>query len=81
MTDESRLTIKSGNPTALTSSAMGANVNALAFNIDLIARKNPNLAIEIMKLYEQAKNIHPDDPAKPEEDFALAFEQLRNLFT
>jgi hypothetical protein len=80
MAEESHITIKSDNPVTITSTALGANVNALVFNIDLIVRKNPNLAIEIMKLYEQGKVINVDDPAKPEEDFALALEQLSNLF-
>lgn len=76
MIDKSQISIQSDSSTAATSSAMGANINALAFNIDLIAQKNPNLAIEILKLYEKAKAIKPNDPAGPEEDFSLALEQL-----
>lgn len=80
MTDETRITIKSDNPTAISSSVNGANINALGFNIDLIAAKNPNLAIAIMGLYEQAKNINRDSPVQPDEDFQLALKQLSNLF-
>lgn len=80
MTDETRITIKSDSPISISSSAIGANINALGFNIDLIAAKNPNLAIAIMSLYEQAKNIHSDDPVQPDEDFKLALKQLSDLF-
>lgn len=80
MTDETRITIKSDSPIAISSSALGANINALGFNIDLIAAKNPNLAIAIMSLYEQAKNIHSDDSVQPDEDFKLALQQLSDLF-
>lgn len=80
MTEETRITIKSDSPIAISSSAIGANINALGFNIDFIATKNPNLAIAIMSLYEQAKNIHSDDPVQPDEDFKLALKQLSDLF-
>lgn len=79
MDKETRITVKTDSPTSLSSSAAGANINALGFNIDFIAKKNPTLAIEIMSLYEQAKRVSPDDPAGPEEDFSLALEKLSNL--
>ncbi len=81
MTDETRITIKSDSPVAISSSALGANINALGFNIDLILRKNPNLAIEIMSLYEKAKNTHADDPAQSDEDFKLALKRLSDLIS
>lgn len=80
MTDESRITMKSENPTAITSTAMGSNVNALAFNLDLIASKNPDLAIAIMELYEQAKSIDSNDPVSTDQDFASALKRLSELF-
>ena len=80
MAEETRISIKSDSPTATSSSALGANINALGFNIDLIASKNPNLAIAIMSLYEQAKSIHSDDSVQPDEDFKLALKQLSDLF-
>jgi hypothetical protein len=80
MTDESRITMKSDNPTAITSTAMGSNVNALAFNLDLIASKNPDLAIAIMELYEQAKSIDSSDSVSTDQDFALALKRLSELF-
>lgn len=80
MTDESQITMKSDNPTAITSTAMGSNVNALAFNLDLIASKNPDLAIAIMELYEKAKSIDSNDPDSRDQDFALALKRLSELF-
>lgn len=79
MTDETHLTIKSDKPTAISSSVMSSNINALGFNIDLIASKNPNLAIAIMGLYERASKISKEDAAQPDEDYDLALKQLRDL--
>jgi hypothetical protein len=59
---------------------MGSNVNALAFNLDLIASKNPDLAIAIMELYEQAKSIDSSDSVSTDQDFALALKRLSELF-
>lgn len=79
MSNDTHLLISSDTPTGASSTAHDANINAVGFNLDFIASKNPNLAIAIMGLYNQAKQIHPDDPSQPDEDFDLALEQLRDL--
>lgn len=79
MTNETRITIKSDNPIAISSSAHGANINALGFNIDLIASKNPKLAIEIMSLYDRAKEAHADNSVQSDADFRLALKRLSDL--
>lgn len=76
----SELKVNGDKPTGISSSAHGANVNALAFNIDFIASKNPTLALQIMKIYSEARKIHLSDPSYPEEDYSVVFEELKDLF-
>ena len=71
--------VSDDEPTRLTSKVHGANLDTIIFNIDLIARKDPNLAVQIMQMYGRAKDIKPSDVAAPEEDFALALKTLASL--
>lgn len=80
MTEETRIKIKPNSPVAISSTVNGANINALGFNIDLIASKNPNLAIEIMRLFELAKQINSSNNKRSDEDFATAIQQLAGIF-
>jgi len=70
------LKIREDRPTGISSQAHGANADALGFNITFIAAYNPNLAVQIMKLYNEARTISPGDPQHPDEDFDLAFNKL-----
>ena len=81
MTDDksTKLNIQPDRPTALSSSAHNANLNALGFNILFIAARNPKLAVEIMRLYAEAHKIQEDDPNAPEEDFALFAGEVHKL--
>jgi hypothetical protein len=71
-----KLNIREDRPTALASSVHGSNVDAVGFNLLFIAQRNPKLAIEILKLYTQAHEIQENDPAAPEEDFALFADEV-----
>jgi hypothetical protein len=71
-----KLSIREDRPTGLASSAHGSNVNALGFNLLFIAARNPKLAIEIMKLYAEARKLQENDPSAPQEDYALFAEEL-----
>lgn len=77
-----KLTIRDDKAAAISSSAHGANINAVGFNVLFIALRNPKLAVEIMKLYTQARKIKADDPKAPDEDFAMfAEEVIKTLHT
>jgi hypothetical protein len=67
-----KIAIREDMPTALTSSRHGANLDTVGFNIKFILEREPNLAVEIFKLYDQARQLRPDDPMAPEEDYRLA---------
>jgi hypothetical protein len=74
---ELELEIDPDKPTAIGSNG---KIDAIAFNMDLIEAENPELAIEIRQLYEQVKNISPDDEFDGhEEDIALAKEMFKEL--
>lgn len=76
---KSSISIKANKPTGLSSRVYGGNVDAVAFNIDFIASKNPSLAIAILKLYKEASALKEDDPSSPEEDYSLALDEIKDL--
>lgn len=74
---KSNLSISTDKATGISGRAYGANIDAVGFNLDLIASKRPAKAVEILDLYSELKDITPDTPAQPDEDFSLAEEKLR----
>lgn len=44
-------------PTSVSSTAFGANLNCLAFNMGFIVDKNPDLAKQLIELYKQCKKL------------------------
>jgi hypothetical protein len=74
---EFELEVNAEKPTAIVSNG---ETGAIAFNMDLIEAKNPELAKEIRQLYEEVKNISPDDELEGhEEDVALVKEMFNEL--
>jgi hypothetical protein len=71
-----KLTIRDDKAASISSSAHGANINAIGFNVLFIALRNPKLAVEVMKLYAKARKIKADDPKAPDEDFAMFAEEV-----
>jgi hypothetical protein len=71
-----KLSIHEDRPTGLASSSHGSNVNAMGFNLLFIAARNPKLAIEIMRLYAEARKLQENDPPAPQEDYALFAEEV-----
>jgi hypothetical protein len=76
-----KLNIREDRPTALSSSVHGSNVDAVGFNLLFIAQRNPKLAVEILKMYAEAYEVQEDDPAVPEEDFALFADEVGRTLT
>lgn len=66
-------------PTAISSSAQGANVNALGFNLDLIAAHVPKSAAELVRIYNEVHDIMATDPKAPDEDFEFFNDALESL--
>jgi len=77
--ESTRLNIRKDRPTAISSRIYGTVVDALAFNIDFIALKNPKLAVELLRLYEEAHKIKNTDPKAHDEDLELFTEALKDL--
>lgn len=78
-TKSTKLNIREDRPTALSSSAHGSNVDAIGFNLLFLAARNPKLAVEILKLYAQARQVRESDPPAPHEDYALFSDELRKM--
>ncbi|HSW78040.1 MAG TPA: hypothetical protein VLG36_04540 [Candidatus Chromulinivoraceae bacterium] len=78
MTDQAstKLTIREDRPTALSSAIYGANLNAVGFNIALIALRDPKLATAIVKLYAKAHKIQESDRQAPDEDLELFMDEF-----
>jgi len=74
-----KITLHEDKATGVASIVYGSNVEAIAFNIGLIASKMPQSAIQIMKLYDEVSSIQTDDPNAPDEDQELALEELRKF--
>lgn len=70
------ISIRADKAVGISSRVHGANIDAIAFNIDLIVEKKPTKAAEILDLYKEVKDITPDTPAQPDEDFGLAADQI-----
>ena len=74
-----KLTIRDNRATALSSTAHSSNANAIGFNIDFLALRNPKLAIKLIKLYGEAHSVQESDPNAPDEDYALFSDVLAEL--
>jgi hypothetical protein len=53
----------------------------MAFNLVFIALRKPKLAVELLRLYNEAHTIQASDPQAPEEDFELFNRMLADLPT
>ena len=77
-----KLTIREDESVSVASSLGHANLTAAGFNIEFILRRRPSLAVEIARLFDQARQLRRDDPQAPEEDFRAANDEwLRFLDT
>lgn len=57
--ESTRIRVDKDWPTAIASSEHGANLNAIAFNMTLIAQQDPGLAARIVQLYREADRLSP----------------------
>lgn len=76
---QTEMTIRSNKATGISSSAHGANISGVAFNVEFIASKNPVLATRILKDYKEATAIKADDPQYPEEDYGMVLDEISKL--
>lgn len=72
-----KVSVRSDMPTSISSSQHGANLNAVAFNLDFIALRRPQLAVELLRLHREARDLTDETPLAPDEDFLAADERLQ----
>lgn len=75
----SKITVRSDWPVGGSSTEHGANLNAIAFNLRFIMERNPQLAIDLLRLYRRASALRLDDPLGPDEDYRLAVAELERF--
>lgn len=78
--DITRITLKNDKATGITKFPSEADIQGVAFNLGFIASKDPTLAVSILKDFEKAKTITQNSPAHPDEDYSLAFDEIKKLF-
>ena len=74
-----KLSIRSDMATSISSSQHGANLDAIGFNVNLLLTRRPLLAVDLMRLYHEARDIFAEAPVAPAEDFHVAEESFQRL--
>lgn len=74
-----KIMLRSDWSTGGSSRQHGANLDSVGFNLEFIARRNPNLAIEIVRLSRRANQLKEADSLAPDEDYLLAEGELKRL--
>lgn len=52
-----KITVYEDMPTSVSSSLYGANLDCFAFNMGYIGQRSPELAQELMRIYEKCKKL------------------------
>ena len=52
-----KITVYEDMPTSVSSSLYGANLDCFAFNMGYIGRKSPDLARQLIEIYEKCKKL------------------------
>lgn len=52
-----KITLRSDYPTSVASEAFGANIGGVAFNLNYINERKPELVEKIIKLYEECRKL------------------------
>ena len=74
-----KVTLYEDRPTGISSRMYGANLDVIGFNVDFIASRDPNLAVQLMQLYYEAVEIKKDSPKISKEAYERASKQLKEL--
>lgn len=75
-----KVTVHRDSPVAITSEAYGANVGALAFNLTYIAQRNPELALTLMEVYKQARELRDVEPLDRNDERFTHTNKLMELY-
>jgi len=52
-----KISVYEDNPTAVASRAFGANIDSIAFNLDYIGSRSPEMVQELILLFEKCKKL------------------------
>lgn len=76
---KSQITVSADKATGASSTTHGANINAVAFNLDLLIEKHPTKAVMLLKEYTELSGVTAESPASPDEDTGMAADQVSDL--
>jgi hypothetical protein len=76
----SKITLHADSAVGISTTGRGANLDTVGFNLTFIAQRDPKLATEVVRLWQQANTLREVDPRAVEEDFVLAETELKRLF-
>lgn len=79
-TNITRITLRDDCPTAVSSTVHKANLDCFGFNMGFIQKRDPELSVEVMKLYERAHKLRDIEPlAKDDRRFMKAHQAFKEF--
>jgi hypothetical protein len=78
-TKTTKITLREDDPVGGSSTQYRANLDAVGFNLTFIAQHDPRLAIEVIKLWREARDLREASQLPSGEAYALADAELRQL--
>ena len=75
----SKITIREDRAIGGSSQMRGAHVDALGFNILFILERDPQLALDILKLYRRAADLKPESPKATDGQMMDLGEQIEEV--
>jgi hypothetical protein len=70
-----KISLREDMPASIASSAYGANLDVVGFNIRFILERKPSLAVQLLKLYSEAQKLRAEDQTAPDKDYDQANEE------
>ena len=77
---KTKITIREDWPISIASQVYGSNIDGCAFNISYVVKRNPTLAVEVLRLLSKCRELRNQPVLDNEEKaFAEASDKLNTL--
>ena len=76
---QTKIGLRSDYAVGSSSTMHGANIDGMAFNTKFISQRDPMLLIEILRLFDRARELKVDSPTAPDSEFLKAHKELLKL--
>lgn len=71
-----RVLFRGDESVVVATTARGANLNVVGFNMDLILLRRPSLAVKILEVYREARQVKLDGPEPANEEYERAIDEF-----